>query len=199
MTKLLYMCFLLCASMHAEEYLPDSYYREGCKVIDEVFAEFAAKVCKQYDLECEGEKGGFPRKIESLGGYFATKKFLKLEELRSLELRLIKEFQDIINHNPKIRKFLSDYPFPADRIGITISLYENDELPPVDELYYVSSCRGKLHYTMKDDGNTSIFDLKRTEERMEEACAKAGIQISHIRSEYSRYKYGNDIAKIKDS
>ncbi len=192
--------FLFAATfVFSEEYLPDSYYREGCKAVDEVFGQFARSVCKKYDLGCEGNDGSFPKKIEMLGAHFASRRFLKIEELRRLELQLIKEYQELINLNPKIRKFLADYPFPADRIVISVSLYEDKKSPPIDELDRVHSCRGKLIYTMSDHIDACIFDLKRVEEKLEDACSKTGIEIPNIRSEYSRYKYGDDVAKIEDS
>lgn len=198
MKKWLLFFLFVATFVFSEEYLPESYYQEGSDVADELFVEFAQKVCKKYDLGCEGNSGSFPKKIESLGGYFATRRFLKIEELRSLELQLIKEYQDLINQNPKIRKFLADYPFPADRIGISVSLYEDKKSPPIDELDRVFSCRGKLIYRLSASNDVCIFDSKRVEEKIEEACSKAGIEIPNIRSEYSRYQYGDDVAKITD-
>ncbi|MBT3394246.1 MAG: hypothetical protein HN411_03960 [Waddliaceae bacterium] len=183
-------CSLLFLTLYASD---NSYfgrdpehYKEGNKLINEMFREYAERVCKQYDLKCEGDMGGFPGQIQSLGGVFGVKRLLAVDELRILILKLLADFQDTINRNEKIRPFLAEYPFAADRITIMLRIYDGNKRPSPDEISLAFSSRDHISYCYSDP-KKSIFEDKKIQEPFEEACEKAGIDVATISPIYSLY------------
>lgn len=164
----------------SQEYWVDSTHREGYKAIGEAYGAFVKRVCQKYDVEERGEDISFPLKIETMGGYFKAKKALNLDEIRLLELQLIKDYQEIINQNLQLRKFLSKYPFPADKIDITLSLSEGRGKSVSDAIEYAYSSGGKVIYCLRETAAASVLDRKKIEEKLEDACAKTGMEIPYL-------------------
>ncbi len=170
---------------------------EGCKIIDKIHEEFISNSIKKYDLSCEGTQASFPKKIESIGAVFGVDKLLTVDESRVLIVNLVKDFQILINNSDKIKPHLSDTPFPADRIDISLSFHDGNKPPPPDVISRVITVRGNIYYRTCDL-NKPIFDQGRIKESLEEACEKTGISISLIRSTYSDYdKKRSDIEAKK--
>ncbi len=172
---------------------------QDCKIIDQIQQEFISQSLEKYELYCLGDRASFPKKLESIGAIFGTDRVLSVDESRLLIVNLVNDFQILINKSDKIKPLLSDSPFPADRINISIRMSDGNKLPPPDEFSSASTSRGNIFYSTLDL-DKSIFDQTEIKESLEEACEKTGISISLIRSTYSDYgKKRRDIEPIKSA
>lgn len=176
--KKIVLLFILFVSLYGNE--------EGCRVINEVRQEFISLATKKYKIKCIGVRGSFPKKIESIGVLFQVNELLSVDESRLLVVNLVKDFQEVINKSQKIRPLLIDIPFPADRVSISLSLFDGKDFPPPDLFSHVFTSRGDIVYSTHDQ-DKSIFDQTKIREPLEEACKKTEISIPLIRSSYSEY------------
>ena len=160
---------------------------EDCKVINETREEFINLAEKKYGLKCFGTQASFPQKLESIGAIFQLNKIISIEESREIIVNLVKEFQLIVNKNPKIAPILSQVPFTADRIDISLSLTDGKKLPPPDAFSHIFTSRGNIIFSTHDE-KKSIFNQTKIYESLEDACKKTGISLPLIRSMYSEKK-----------
>ena len=86
------------------------------------------EVAKEYRLRCWGAGGSMPTDIRSISVKFERKNPATIEEARTLMVGITEKFRTIINEHENIRPFLRDYPFPQNRIEISISFKQKKSI-----------------------------------------------------------------------
>ena len=120
------------------------------------------QVEKEYKFHCCGRGGSMPTDIRSLSVDFETKKIPTIPEAREIIIKIVEKFQNIVNSHENIRPFLREYPFPIERIGISIRF----NLPPIKEEKqlkihpkYVCCITGIVDYCQDDETGWQYIDI----------------------------------------
>ncbi len=135
----------------------------------EIRHTFIQQVKREFGFDCEMTGGSMPYDVEEISVMFGANRIATLEQARELEVILTEKFVKIINEHEKIRPFLREYPFPANRAIVSIRFY-----PPlkkqigshaVDFLFQVKN----TIYYFADDPKDPVAYLDVHEEPYEEA------------------------------
>jgi len=129
--------------------------------VNQIVQSFADEMEKKYDLICIGHGGRMPHDVEEIGVKFVSNKKVSITEARILEVALTERFLDIINSNEKIRPFLREYPFKAERGKITISFRTPDDTGYFEgSLALVSQFKNKISYYAAEGPSFSLTTVK---------------------------------------
>ncbi len=94
---------------------------EHVKYADEVSGSFARQVEKEYGFFHMGGGGSMPHDVQTIDVAFSTSRKMTIEEARQIQVCLTKQLHQMINAYEKLRPFLREYPFPYERICVSIS------------------------------------------------------------------------------
>ncbi len=102
------------------------------RLADKVTNQTAKRLLIEKNLHCVGISGGMMGLIQRMGMVFDYNKSVSLEEARRLAVYAMGKYRKDINASKEIRPYLIEYPFPIDRLKISISFYKDDSLSQVD-------------------------------------------------------------------
>lgn len=147
--------------------------------VNQVTNAFIEEVRKEFGLQCIAEGGSMPYDIFDIDLCFTAYRKATIDEARELIVTLIEKFLKIINAHEKIRPYLREYPFPAKRVGISISFHKKNNRPETENsIDYVHQCKNKLFYTFHDS-KIDYSSIALWEESYEDAYQL--VQNSHSR------------------
>jgi len=136
------LIIFLVANLSAKEV--DSSY---LNYVDEIVGDFVGDMGSKYDLHCYGSGGRMPKDVEEVEVLFISYRKSTVEEAREMEVNAIQQLLKRINSHEKIRPYLREYPFKADRVDVTISFRtETDDYPLDGTVASVFLARNKIFY-----------------------------------------------------
>lgn len=128
--------------------------------MDEIIKKFSTEMEHKYGLICVGEGGRMSRQVETIRVMFHLYRRATIEEARALEILSIERLREMINSDEKIRSNLYEFPFPTNRIGVSISFYSSCEAPFADgSVSSVDHSQGKLFYESQDSFTESYAQI----------------------------------------
>jgi hypothetical protein len=126
---------------------------------------------KEHGLECGASGGRMPYDVEEISVSLAANHTATVEQARELVIKTTERFAQIINAHEKIRPFLREYPFPSNRVDVSISFRDPKRKKPSGlymEVTYVLQARNRIYYQTDDPQNPYVGkDIK--DEPYEEA------------------------------
>lgn len=142
--KLIVAIFVLIGSnLIAKERKPPDYL----KYVDEIVGNFVDAMKKKYSLHCYGSGGSMPTDVEKIEVLFISYSNPSINEARKMEVNAIQELLHCINTHEKIRPYLREYPFNANRVGVSISFRTKTDTRSLDKsVAYVSIGNSKIFY-----------------------------------------------------
>jgi hypothetical protein len=147
------------SSMNAEEIIPEDYE----VYVDEIVRAYSQKIENELDLICIGDGGRMPKDVESISVKFVAYRRATIEEARALEVKATEALLSAINNHEKIRPFLREHPFKANRAEVSISFNKPDNSSYLDgSVVYVMQVKNKIHY-FSDDGKSKRYNLLKAE------------------------------------
>jgi hypothetical protein len=104
-------------------------------------------VKKKWGLYCYGQGGKLANGIDEIAMKFVTDKRTPLEKARKLHVEITERLQEIINANPALRLYLKEFPFPINRIKVSIHFQKrNYEYYKDGTVAIVQQENGQLNY-----------------------------------------------------
>jgi hypothetical protein len=121
---------------------------EYLKFVNEITNSFAKEMEKECDgLICIGSGGSMPHDVEKIEVLFVAYRKVGIEDARKMEVYGIQKLLNKINAHEKIRPYLKEHPFKADRIGMSISFQTEDNHHIADgSVAYVSLIKNRVFY-----------------------------------------------------
>ena len=150
--------------------------------IDKLFDSTMMELYKKHGLCVEYLGGKMAKGIEEVGAKFRFYEPVTIEKARHLEFLVINQLLSSINQNEILRKYLREYPFPPNRVKISIEFKKKTGAP-----YYNGSID-----EVKFDGNEFAYLSKPPD--LEEGRWKAG-KIHHEPSVYHQETYQEALKK----
>lgn len=115
--------------------------------IDEVLPPYVEEMLMRYRFECETIGGKMDQLVEDIGAQFVLRKRTSHEEARKYMLEAVTRLLEALNSNEKLRPFLSEFPFPSNRLKIRIRFAKSNYYPYKDgSLESVSLENDKITY-----------------------------------------------------
>lgn len=123
----------------------------------EVTSAFIEEMHRDYGLECGWSGGQMPHDIEEISvGLFASRT-VTVKQARELEVKATERFAQIINAHLKIRPFLREYPFPANRAHVSIAFRKEKGTPYTDNnISFVCHAKSRLYYLAHNPKNPYV-------------------------------------------
>jgi hypothetical protein len=106
--------------------------------------------------------------IQRMGMVFDYNKSVSLEEARRLAVYAMEKYRKDINASKEIRSYLIEYPFPIDRLKISVSFYKDDILSQVDadKVARVSLLGNVMRYYLPSKGEGVILHQEAYQEAL---------------------------------
>ena len=143
-------------------------YIKYADLIIQSFEKECAKEFKKYKLRSIGSGGGMAYDVEEIRVMFFAYRPATIEEARVLETSLTEKLLKKINENEKIRPYLREYPFKANRARVSVSFHKpNSSVYTDGSVAYVLQAKGQILYCAADPKTEDYYDLH--EEPYEEA------------------------------
>ena len=137
------LLLILGSSVDAKEVKSPEYL----KYVDEIVNDFVKDMEEKHELHCYGSGGSMPHDVEEISVLFTSYRKSPIEEARKVEVSAIKELLHRINTHEKIRPFLREYPFNADRIDVSIAFQTTSYDYPLDgTVAFVYLAKNKIFY-----------------------------------------------------
>jgi cytochrome c556 len=132
--------------------------------VAEVICQFTKEMYKEYGFECGASGGEMPYDVETILVQLVAYQSATIEQARELEVKATERFKQIINAHEKIRPFLREYPFPANRAHVTLSFREKGKrFSTHSEVEFICHARNKLHYLGHDPEHPHVGKLIKEE------------------------------------
>ncbi len=113
----------------------------------DIMNEFIKQSTRDYKIDCIGSGGGFAKNVDQIAIKFVAYRRATVEEARELEVSLIKNLLERINTDKRIKPYLSEYPFKAKNLDISVSFRKKNAGRYLDEsVALVFLARGKIFY-----------------------------------------------------
>jgi hypothetical protein len=152
-------------SIHAEEYESPDYTHYA----NEIIHSFSKQIKKEFGFNCEASGGSMPYDVEEISIRFSTDRQVTVGEARELEVKITEKFVECINAHEKIRPFLREYPFPANRTDVMIRFYKTKKFNlSNNNVELVFHVKNKIFYQATNRNNPNLYDTLK-EEPYEEA------------------------------
>ncbi len=144
--------------------------------IDQLFESIMMSLYKEHGLYVVYLGGKMTKGIEEIGAKLRFYEPVTIEKARHLEFLVINQLLSSVNQNEILRKYLREYPFPPNRVKISIEFKKKTGAP-----YYNGSID-----EVKFDGNEFAYLSKPPD--LEEGRWRAG-KIHHEPSIYHQETY----------
>jgi len=135
--------------------------------VNEVENEFVKEAVNKYGLMCYFSGGAMPYDVERVSIGFIKHAPYNLEETRTLLVTLVREYQKKINQHEKLRPFLREYPFPAERVGVSLAFRDENSKNYKDSIGLALNCSKGIFYEVNDEKTDRYVNIKK--ETFEEA------------------------------
>ncbi|MBY0528635.1 MAG: hypothetical protein K2P51_00405 [Rhabdochlamydiaceae bacterium] len=136
---------------------------------NEIIHSFAKQIKKEFGFNCEASGGSMPYDVEEISIKFSTNRQVSIDEARELEVKITEKLVEFINAHEKIRPFLREYPFPANRADVMIRFYKTKNFNlSNNNVELVFQAKNKIFYQAKKLNNPHLYDTLK-EEPYEEA------------------------------
>ena len=157
--KLLVLSILLTSAekMHASQKDTEVPYVNYAK---EIMNPFIAVCEKNYKLECIGTGGRFAYNVAGININFVAHRKGTIDEARTLEVKIIETLLSRINSDQQIKPFLSEHPFKANNLDISISYQKKDDSNYTDgSVALAFFAKNNLIYCAEDPKTGKLIDL----------------------------------------
>lgn len=115
--------------------------------VQEIVKPYAKEIEQEFDLVCIGNGGRMPRDVEEIEVLFVAYRRATIEQARELEVRATEKLLHAINSHEKIRPYLREHPFKANRVKVCVSFRKGDDSYYSDgSVAYMSIIRGNILY-----------------------------------------------------
>jgi len=138
------------------------------KYANEIINSFVREMKEEFNLHCSGSGGGMPYDVEEISVGLVSYRKASIEDARELEVMATERLLKLINEHEKIRPFLREYPFKANRakVAIYFSPIKNAKLEE-DVVARVTQIKNKIYYLTEEKVTKQYISL--AEEPYEEA------------------------------
>ena len=168
--KYYFLCFIFLV-VSTKSNATENQLAEYAQYVQEITRSFAKEMEAEYGLKCIEKGGGMPYDVELIDLAFITYKKGNIEEVRELEIRATEKLLQIINTHEKIRPFLREYPFKANRAEVSIAFRKPDNSCYSDgSVVHVFQVKNKIYYRAEDPKSHNRYSL--AEEFYDDAKAK---------------------------
>ena len=153
--QIIFLFFMIRGTLQSAEPFKEVEYVQYAK---EIMNPFIDECEKNFQLDCIGTGGRFSRNVAGIDITFIAYRKGSIEEARKLEVTITEKLLAEVNGNEKIRPFLSEYPFKADNIGISLSFRKEDDSRYLDNsVALVCIGKGQLIYSAENP-KTHLLD-----------------------------------------
>lgn len=183
--QLLFICIITALSGCKTQDVPHTQTPAGIKdkLSNEISLQVVKKLMKEHELLPCGFGGGAINQIRMLSLSFNYRKPLTIEEGRKLVLIATHTFADAINADERIHPYLIEYPFPLERVEITIFVQEiNGNLLKNSEADIFSCYKNICKYEKINDKKTGLITI--LQETVEEAEHKIKTYVSQSKTNF---------------
>lgn len=150
-------CILLTGSAMASN---KSESRARAKLATSISSSIVKDLKTHLHLDSEQASGYWARHISQIELSFRSRRRATVQEARELIVRATERVLVALNSNELIRPYLAAYPFPSERIAISIRFDSGVEYYSGDSVSDVfSTSRGMLHYYRSSDKNIETTHL----------------------------------------
>lgn len=119
-------------------------------------------VLEEHQLVCRGYGGALMHDIAEVSQDYLSMKKCDVNSARQLMVSCVEKLKEMINNNSEIRHFLHEYPFPANRIEITIAFVDDTGEHVSDgSVAYASFINGKIKYSKFNRETDKLEKLSR--------------------------------------
>lgn len=141
------------------------------KYVDEIVLSLSQNAKQDLDLISIGDGGRMPNDIERIDVKFIKCAKASINEARELEVKATEKLVQLINAHEKIRPYLREYPFKANRTAVAISFQKKDGSDYTDgSVAYVTQINNMIYYAGIDPKTLQLYDI--AVEPYEEALKK---------------------------
>lgn len=152
----IFILFIVGTKMHAGEKQSAEYV----KYVNEITDSFVKEMEKELDLKCIGKGGSMPNNVKEIEVVFIASRKATIQEARELEVKATEKLLHAINTHEKIRPYLSEYPFQANRAEISIAFRTPDNSCYTDgSVVHVYQVNNKIFYDAEDALSHKRFSL----------------------------------------
>lgn len=135
---------------------------EYIKYVDEIINEFVVEMAEKHNIHCCGSGGSMSEGVAEIEVIFISNSEPNIENARKIEISAIQDLLHRINVHEKIRPFLREYPFNADRVSISISFEtKTGERPKDGAVAFIFLAKNKLFYRSAEMKLSASFPLTR--------------------------------------
>lgn len=132
------------------------------KYVDQIISAFEKECAKEYKVTPSGSGGKMPKDIEEIAVDFRVYRTATIDEARALEVAMTEKLLKKINQDEKIRPYLREYPFTANRARVGISFHNKDQSFHTDgSVAYVSKIRNLIYYDAADPKTEDLYNLRK--------------------------------------
>jgi hypothetical protein len=170
-TLILALCLCLCAgcNVNCPEKTSQSSQKEAA--INDLFKKSVREILLNYKLVPFGNGAQAMHEVKMLSLSFKCYRPLSEDKARRMVVKAAEMFRSMINEDESIRPFLYEHPFPINRIGLEIYIYNSDgSKVPTGDLTIAYLEDGKVRFDIRDPTTGRLVTIHK--EPYEEAVAK---------------------------
>ena len=128
------------------------------KAAKELTYVFARQVEKEFNVSCMGTGGGMPHDVETIHVSFISYEVGTIEKAREFIVKTTEKFLKLINEDAKIRSYLREYPFKANRAEITIMYAQKEDNSARNDgsIVHAFQVKNHIYYYIEDSKGERI-------------------------------------------
>ena len=126
--------------------------------VNEITRAFSCQIIKDFNVFCIGTGGRMPHDVETIHVNFMSYEVGTIEKAREFIVKTTEKFLKIINENEKIRPYLREYPFKANRAEITIMFAQKGYDPARRDgsIVHAFQVKNHIYYYIEDSKGERI-------------------------------------------
>lgn len=129
--------------------------------VDQIFKAFTKELEKKWGLYCMASGGKMADGIDEFAINLITPGRAPIERARKLGVEVTDRLLEIINSDERIRPYLREYPFKADRVKVSITFKKHDRTYFMDgSVAIVQQADNKLYYFTMPPPENNRYKLK---------------------------------------
>lgn len=140
--------FLICMLVLLQGCLHHSPPPDYITLLDKTTLQFNQDVNQEYQLQCSGYGGSLMDDVSMVVLHYNSIQNHSIVSSRQLIVACMEKLKNKINADAKLRPFLHEYPFPSNRLELSIGfINKNGDFFADDSVAYVHTCNGKIFYS----------------------------------------------------